>query len=361
MAMTLVLPMPTFTRRDFLAFGAASLAAAPLAAREHHRTFLFGSPVDLLLPDATHRDELVAGLAAMNRRWNAWKPGEVSAVNAAFRAGRSARVTPALAALMQGAARLERLSHGYFNAAIGGLVGAWGFHADRLADGPRPDAAVLERWRAARPSLQQLEWRGLEVRSRNPAVQLDFGAYAKGVALDWALDRLQARGVTTALVNLGGNLAAMAPPGASRSGEPLGMRGGLDEPWRIGVRDPFDPSGQERLATLEVQGREAVVTSGSYERFRRAGGERVTHIIDPAGGSPAPELVSVTVVHRDAALADVAATALLVAGPARWRALAGHMGVDQVLVVDRHGRQEVTARLASRLTPGACSASRRIC
>jgi len=323
------------SRRACLALGAALLAVPALAARARHRAFLFGSPVELLLDNAAHRDEVIDGLAAMNRRWNAWKPGEVSRLNEALRAGRSARVSPALAALLRGAAHLEVLSLGHFNAGIGGLVGAWGFHADRLEHGAAPPAPLVDSWALARPSLQQLEWRGLEVASRNPALQLDFGAYAKGVALDWALDRLHARGVRSALLDLGGNLAAM---------------GGADDgarAWRIGLRDPFDAGGL--LAVLELQGREAVVTSGSYERWRIADGQRVAHVIDPRSGRPAPEVVSVTVVHRDAGLADAAATALMVAGPERWRALALRMGVDQVLVVDRQGRRQATPRLAARL------------
>ena len=77
-----------------------------------------------------------------------------------------------------------------------------------------------------------------------------------------------------------------------------------------------DPHGPGLAAMLSVQGREAVVTSGRYERWRLADGVRRTHIIDPATGLPAAGLDSVTVLHRDAALADAAATALLVAGPA---------------------------------------------
>jgi thiamine biosynthesis lipoprotein len=59
--------------------------------------------------------------------------------------------------------------------------------------------------------------------------------------------------------------------------------------------------------------------------------------------------VSVTVLHPSAALADAAATALLVAGPARWRRVAERLGVDQVLLIDRHGRRSMTDRMAARL------------
>ncbi|CAD5372286.1 FAD:protein FMN transferase [Rubrivivax sp. A210] len=323
-------------RREWLAL-AAGLWLLPPAQARHERRALFGSPADLLLPvaaPAAAADEVWRGLAAMNQRWNAWKPGEVSTVNAAFAAGRATRVSPSLRTLIEGAAAMERLSLGHFNAGIGGLVGQWGFHDDVMRPGQRPAAAEIAPWLATPPSLAQLEWQGLAVRSRNPRLQLDFGGYAKGVALDWALDRLQRAGMQDALLNLGGNLAAMG--------------GTAGRPWRVGVRDPHGPG---LVATLDTRGREAVVTSGSYERWRLLDGERCTHILDPRLGRPAPALVSVTVVHPSAALADAAATALLVAGPLIWRTLAREMGVDAVFVVDQAGRQSVTTALEARLNP----------
>jgi thiamine biosynthesis lipoprotein len=332
---------PPLSRRGWLALATGLLAwpAARAAAFRADRRPLFGSPVDLLLPSDTPPDAAAWAwrhLETINTEWNAWKPGELAALNLAFRDGRPAPASPALQDMVRRAARLEQASAGLFNPGIGGLVGAWGFHDDDLRPGTRPGAAQLARWRGARPSLAQIEFSGGLLRSDNPALQLDFGAYAKGVAIDQVLDGLTRRGVHDALLNLGGNLAAMGRPGRA--------------PWRVGLRDPRGPG---LLATLTTQGREAVVTSGSYERFRLLDGERCSHILDPATGAPAPALVSVTVVHASAALADAAATALLVAGPDRWRRVAERMGVQQVLVVDRHGRQEATAALASRLShPG---------
>ncbi|TXC67424.1 FAD:protein FMN transferase [Piscinibacter aquaticus] len=122
------------------------------------------------------------------------------------------------------------------------------------------------------------------VASRNVALQLDFGAVAKGVAIDRALDRLQAAGVRDAIVDLGGNLAAMGHT----------VEAGEAWPWQIGIRDPHGPG---LVATLAPRGREAVVTSGSYERHREADGRRVTHILDPHTAVPAAAWVSVTVLH----------------------------------------------------------------
>jgi thiamine biosynthesis lipoprotein len=325
------------SRRQWLAL-ATGLLATPLAgaaAVQTQRRALFGSPVDLLLPAAAPTGAAATvwqGLERIHHEWNAWKPGALQRLNQALREGRPATVAPALRTLIQRAAVLEQASFGLFNPAIGGLVGAWGFHADELQPGPRPDALGLARWQRAAPSLAQLELRGDQLHSHNPRLQLDFGAYAKGVAIDWAFDRLQRLGVQDALLNLGGNLAAMGNPGG--------------RPWQVGVRDPHGPG---LLATLHTRGREAVVTSGSYERFRLVDGEPASHILDPQRGAPAQALVSVTVVHPSAALADAAATALLVAGPARWRRVAERLGVQQVLMVDAQGRIEASDALAPRL------------
>jgi FAD:protein FMN transferase len=321
-------------RRQWLAL-AGGLWLWPAFASWHQRQHLFGGPAELLLPEATSPavvGTVWRGWQQMNRRWNAWKPGDVGDVNRAFAAGRAVLPTPEVRRLIQGARALEDLSSGHFNAGIGALVARWGFHADVLEPGTRPPAAELLAWQAVRPSLHQIEQQGAWLRSRNPHLQLDFGGYAKGVALDWALNRLQRAGVRSALVNLGGNLAAM---GQGREGA-----------WRVGVRDPL---GAGLMASIHTRGREAVVTSGTYERYRVLDGVACAHVLEPQGGRPVQDLLSVTVVHANAGLADAAATALLVAGPTRWPALAQRMGLDQVLVVDAQGRRQATPALLPRL------------
>jgi thiamine biosynthesis lipoprotein len=282
-------------------------------------------------------------LAALNRRWNAWKPGsELRALNEALRAGRSATVAPDLQRVLRQCAELERASQGLFNPAIGAWVNGWGFHADRLADGaPPPTPQHLAAWQAQTPTLAALQWRGAQVRSHLPGLQLDLGAIGKGVALDLALDHLARQGVQHALLNLGGNLAA--------SGLATPHDGPVARAWQVGVRHPQGPG---LAALMRTQGREAVVTSGVYERQRRLpGGPWAHHVLDPRLARPSTGLASVTVVHASAALADAGATALLVAGPQHWRPLAGALGLDQVLAIDDAGRHQVTPAMAARLLP----------
>ena len=332
-------------RRDFLKLGLGacllpglgfSLSRAATVTSEE--MYVFGTLVDVSVEhgDQTLARGAIASVARdfqwQNTAWHAWKPGGLCELNRAFAAGVDHEIAPSLLPLLLESTELSRLSGGLYNPAIGGLVGLWGFHNDELPSGALPREARIAALVAAAPSMNDLVIERDRVSSRNPAVQLDFGGYAKGVALDRALDQLAAQGLRNAIVNLGGNLAV--------SGDKAGR------PWHIGVRHP---QGEGVLASLEVSGRTAVITSGSYERYREFGGKRYPHIIDPRSGQPAQHVASVTVIHPDAALADVAATALVVAGPEAWVEVARRMAVDQVMLVDGEGRVQMTPEMAGRI------------
>lgn len=332
--------MTMLPRRHWMLGTGALLLAPRLQARHADEAQLFGGPVRLhTLPGtpAAPRQVAMRVLGRIHRDWNAWKPGEVQALNTAFREGRSIVVSPALHRVLAGARVLERQTAGRFNAAAGGLYAAWGFHADRLRPGAPPADADLAAWLQPAPSLAAVVPEGTRLRSLDPRVQVDLGGYAKGVALNRVLDDLQRQGVADALLDLGGNLAARGDAGG--------------RPWRVGLRNPFTPDGL--MGLLDLNGREAVITSGTYERWRDVDGQRLGHVIDPAEGRPVQALVSATVVHPDAALADAAATALLVAGPAGWAAQATRLGLTQVLVVHADGRRQATPSLRARLLPVA--------
>jgi thiamine biosynthesis lipoprotein len=330
-------------RRDFMKLGLGAcllpaLGSSRAAALVSEEMYVFGTlvGVDVLASDTEAARAAIAEVShaftRQNRDWHAWKPGALSDLNHALAAGRTHEVAPDLLPLLHQARDLARASGGLFNPAIGKLVGLWGFHNDVLPVGAAPDAAALSELVAAAPSMDDLVFDGARVGSRNPQVQIDLGGHAKGVALNQALDRLAALGHGDALVNLGGNLAVS------------GSRG--DRPWRIGVRHP---QGEGAIASLEVSGRMAVVTSGTYERYRQDGDRRYPHIIDPRSGQPATHVVSATVLHPDAARADVAATALVVAGSKDWPEVARGLDVSEVMIVDEAGRVQLTPGMAAKV------------
>ena len=333
----------SLNRRDFLKLG---LGACLLPAIGHPRAeslvseqmYVFGTlvEVDVLAADREAARAAIASVSrefnVQNRDWHAWKPGALGELNRALAAGEERVVEPGLLSLLHEARDIARASGGLYNPAIGSLVGLWGFHSDDLPVGAPPAAATVAKLLAGTPSMEDLVFKGNRVSSRNPYVQIDLGGHAKGAAIDLALDRLASLGFGNALVNLGGNLAV--------SGE----RGG--RPWRIGVRHP---QGRGALASLDISGRMAVVTSGTYERYRQYGDRRYPHIIDPRSGQPATHVVSATVLHPQAARADGPATALVVAGPEAWVDVARRMGLKEVMIVDDRGGVQLTPAMARRV------------
>ncbi|MEX0900664.1 MAG: FAD:protein FMN transferase [Gammaproteobacteria bacterium] len=240
------------------------------------------------------------------RDWHGWGGGELARVN-------DGTATPSaeLAALITRADEIASASGGLFEPRLGTLVELWGFHDGERAPGPPPDDVEI---------ATSLESR----------VRIDLGAVAKGAAVAAAIDALRAAGITDALVDAGGDLAA------------LGDAGG--RPWRVGVRDPH---GLGVIAGLDLRTGEAVFTSGDYERRFEWNGIAYHHLFDPRTGHPARATASVTVVHRDPATADAASTALFVAGD-DWPRVARELGIDFVMRVTPDGRIETTAAFARR-------------
>jgi thiamine biosynthesis lipoprotein len=119
-----------------------------------------------------------------------------------------------------------------------------------------------------------------------------------------------------------------------------------DRPWRVGVRHP---QGRGVLAALELHDGESVHTSGNYERYSEHEGVRYGHIIDPRTGYPGREIVSATVIHDDGAVADAAATALVLAGLRDWQRIAAQMGVKLAMLVDADGTVHMPPAMAARV------------
>jgi len=270
----------------------------------------------------------------MHRTWHAWHAGSLSRVNAMLAEGEPFAAAPSVLPLVKRGAELSRLSGGLFNPAIGKLVALWGFAGNEPPKGPPPNDAAIRAILDQHPSMADIRIEGLKMQTRNPAVKLDFGAFAKGYAVDHAIAILREAGIQNAVVNAGGDLRA------------IGRHG--DRPWRIGIRHPHKAG---ILASVEVEGDESVFTSGDYERYFDWQGTRYDHIIDPRTGYPAQGLSSVTVFARQADLADAAATALFVAGPKMedWLPVARAMGITGVMLVDEKGGVQITPGIRERL------------
>lgn len=302
--------------------------------------YVFGTLVEFIIRDADPAlaektvTKIDQDFQRMHKDWHAWKPGgELQALNVALSEGRVFEVSDFTLPLIRDAIRYEQLSNGLFNPAIGKVIDAWGFHADEMPTGRLPDFDEIKALAAKQPSMSDLNFAGHLVSSPNKAVSLDFGGFAKGVALDHAVKVLKDAGITNAIVNAGGDLNT------------LGSHG--DRPWRVAIKHPVKWG---VIAGLDLGDDENLYTSGNYQRFREHEGVRYAHIIDPRTGMPVDHIVSASVIHENGGLADAAATALTVAGPEGWYEVAKSFGVDLVLLVDAEGTIHMTPKMAKRVS-----------
>jgi thiamine biosynthesis lipoprotein len=278
-------------------------------------------------------EAVIHDFQAMHRHWHAWQPSPLTELNQAIAAGQTWIIEEkSLLPLLKQAQLFYQQSEGLFNPAIGQLVGLWGFHQDEFSQTPPPMPAKIAELVALAPSMADIVIEGQNISAKNSAVQLDFGAFAKGYAVDLAIEKFRQLGIENAIINAGGNLKAIGQKGKN--------------PWWIGIRHP---SGQGVLGAIAISGEESVITSGSYERFREYNGKRYSHIIDPRTGEPATGFTSVTVIDQNGARADAAATALMVAGLLDWHRIAQQMEVKYVMLVDEAGTVYVNPAMAKRV------------
>lgn len=214
-------------------------------------------------------------------------------------------------------------------------VQAWGFPTGVYRV---PDEAELERL-VGTIDYTQLELDEQTGQARLPEdMSLDLGAVAKGRLGEVLSQDLKELGVTSALLELGGNIQTVGT-------KPDGSR------WRVGIQDPNSQEGGY-LAIVEVAD-QAVVTSGDYQRYFEKDGQTYCHIMDPATAAPADSGVdSVSIVGSDGTVCDALSTALFVMGEEKgaqfWK---DHPEMDfEAIFVSQDGSIAVTEGLEEHFT-----------
>lgn len=194
------------------------------------------------------------------------------------------------------------LSHHRFDISVAPLSDLWAFGSDTPTV-PSPDA-IKDALTFVNGSAVALEENILTF----PAgTRFDLGAVAKGWLADALAEYLKERGIKSAMLNLGGNALALGTkPGGS--------------PYRIGITMPF--SGSADLAGIVTVSDMSVVTSGIYERYFIQENTLYHHLLDATTGYPANnDLLSVTIVCKNSALADLLSTTCYLLGKENGLAL----------------------------------------
>lgn len=212
-------------------------------------------------------------------------------------------------------------SDGAYDVTVGPLVDLWGFGAaGPVGTRPTDDTVTNVLERVGQDHLR-LDGDGPRLLRRSD-VELDFSSIAKGYAVDRIAQWLDANGLDRYLVEVGGELR-------------LAGMSGRGDPWHIAIERPDSSTREaEKGVSLSDVG---LATSGDYRNFFVIDGQRFSHSIDPRRGYPvAHDLVSVTVIHPSAMIADAWATALVVLGYEDAMAVAQEQGLA-VYFIRRQG------------------------
>ena len=222
------------------------------------------------------------------------------------------KVSPILFELIYIANKAYKDADGSFDITVGALSGLWR-NARKSQIFPTATAINEARKRVGFNKVQ-LDSGSQTITFSHPNMQLDMGAIAKGYAADKVLALLKSFGITTALVDAGGDIVAFGMPPQKKG-------------WTIGINIPGQ---QEKLLERKlVLSNKAVATSGDAFQYMLHDRKKYGHIIDPRTGYGVTFQRNVTVVAPTATTADWLATACSI------------ITLDQVKILAKKYKSEV--------------------
>lgn len=274
--------------------------------------FFFDTVITVTLygGDTKENEELLSGCMDLAQKYenlfsDTKADSDISKINGAGGAWTS--VDPETVKLIETGLTYGALSEEKFSITCGALTDLWDIStkADEYAEkGDEADMSIPtdEEISAALATVGDANVETSEnyVRLKNPATRLDLGAVAKGYIADRMKEYLVENNVSSAIINLGGNVLT------------LGSRPNGDK-YTIGIQKPFSEDGQAAF-TLDISDK-SVVTSGNYQRYFRKDGKLYHHILDLTTGYPVEnDLTSVTVVTDDSVDGDCLSTLFFLLG-----------------------------------------------
>lgn len=296
-----------------IAFAAASGGCAPrwnTALGYYFDTFvsLQGRCKESVLQEALQECARYEALLSKNRQ-----DSDVWRLNHAQ--GERVPVSEETRAILSMAQEVSEASHGWFDVTIAPASALWDFKAEAPA---LPEAAALAE-AAALVDYTQVTIAPAGV-CLGEGQSIDLGGIAKGYVADALVSFLADRGVTDALVNIGGNVKALGQN--ERRG-----------PWQVAIQDPAGQYGSG-VGVVSLPSGYSLVTSGVYERGFDLDGVRYHHILDPHTGYPIQNgVASVSILAQSSLLADALSTACFALGAEEGLALAAAYGVEAFFIL----------------------------
>jgi thiamine biosynthesis lipoprotein len=222
------------------------------------------------------------------------------------------------------AMEVSRLTEGGFDITVAPLVNAYGFGSSKKL---QLDSNIIDSLKAL-VGYSTLSIQDDTFVKANPNTQIDFNAIAQGYSVDVLCAFFDSKHINNYLVELGGELKAKGSK--------------YDSLWKVGIDKPIEnESGGRKIEAIVTLKDKALCTSGNYRKYYVQDGKRYAHIIDPKTGLPAKQnILSSTVVAKDASTADAYATAFMVMGleaSKRFLQLHPELGLEVYFIYDDNG------------------------
>jgi len=248
-------------------------------------------------------------LEALEARYSRYRAESiVSVINQRAGSGIFTELDPETQALLSLAGRLWAESGGLFDITSGPLRQAWDFRAGGGADPAQIELTLpLVGW-------DQIEWRGSSIHLPAPGVEIDLGGLAKEYAVDSAISLMRNLKVTSAMIELAGDVATI---GESNN-----------TPWRVGIQDP---EGTGSLCAVQLSNA-AIATSGNYARRIDCEGKQYGHLLNPKTGWPVEGPTSVSVLDSHCLTAGAVATVACLHSEKDARAWLEHAALPWLMV-----------------------------
>lgn len=235
--------------------------------------------------------------------------------------------------LLQTGNEINVLTNGNYDITVSPIVKAWGFTEEEHHVPSQQE--IDARLPLVNHDAVQIDAQNKTAYLQKEGMAVDLGGIAKGYTSQQVADLLKEKGVSSAILSLGGNVVAIG-------NKPDGS------PWKIAVENPLD--NQDYVGLLQVTDKFAV-TSGGYQRFFEQDGKKYHHIIDPHTGYPAENgLISVTIISKNGTKADGLSTALFVMGLEDALDLWRKSDDFEVIFVTEDGKVIATEGIAEQFT-----------
>lgn len=195
----------------------------------------------------------------------------------------------------------QKETGGIFDITIQPLTEAWGFGPKKMK--MLPDEAQIKILMRCVGS-EKIQLKKNVLTKSAPCVRLDANGIAQGYTVDVLAQFLEQHNIKNYLVEVGGELRI----------------GGYKQPSGDLMKVAIESPGENEFELESIQKiiqltNGAITTSGNYRKFYESKGQKISHIIDGRTGFPANnDLISVTVVAKDALTADAYDNAIMVMG-----------------------------------------------